>query len=166
MDVLISDLVGRYERGKLSRRDLVAGLAALAAVGTGGAPAAAQGAAPAPITPTNIDHVSMLVSDLQASVDFYGRVFGLQNVSEDVEHKIVRMAPAGADGGASDIGGAIISLRQEPPVGEVDHFAFKVPGMDRPALTEALTAHGLTPATTLEYGFYIQDPDGFRIQFV
>jgi catechol 2,3-dioxygenase-like lactoylglutathione lyase family enzyme len=158
MDPLISDLLGRYEQGRLSRRDLVAGLSALAAGATVlGAPAKAQ--EPAPIVPATVDHVSILTDNLEGSVAFYERVFGLRNVSEDVENKIVRLA-------APTSRGALVSLREEPPAGLVDHWAFRVEGFDRATATAALEAHGLTPAENLEFGFHVRDPNGVVVQLV
>ena len=156
MDPLISDLLSRYERGRLSRRELVAGLSALTA---GAFATAAHAQTPAPIVPASVDHVSILTADLAGSVDFYGRVFGLENISEDIENKIVRL---GVPGGR----GALVSLREEPPAGQVDHWAFRVEGFDREAATAALEAHGLAPASNLEYGFHIRDPNGVVVQLV
>ena len=68
MTSTISRLLGAYENGKMSRRDLVQGLAVLAA-GAGTARAAGfQG--------STINHVHMFVTDLQKSTDYYQRVFG------------------------------------------------------------------------------------------
>jgi catechol 2,3-dioxygenase-like lactoylglutathione lyase family enzyme len=157
MDPLISDLVARYDQGRLSRRELVAGLSALAAAGAGSGAARAEDAAP--IVPSNIDHVSILTADLALSVAFYGRVFGLATVSEDKEHKIVRLGVPGQRG-------ALVSLRQEPPAGQVDHWAFRVPGFAREQAAADLAKHGLTPAETLEYGFHVRDPNGVVVQLV
>ena len=66
MDPVISDLLDRYEGGRLSRRDLVTGLSALAATAAA-APALAQSAPPA-LTPTGVDHVSILVADLKSDI--------------------------------------------------------------------------------------------------
>ena len=69
MENTISTLLACYENGGLSRRDLVRGLALLAGRGVRGSRAAGfQG--------SSIDHVSLSVSDLKASGDFYARVFG------------------------------------------------------------------------------------------
>ncbi len=157
MDPLISDLVDRYERGRLSRRELVAGLSALAGAAASGTAALAEDAPP--LVPSGVDHVSILTADLERSVAFYGRVFGLENVSEDVENKIVRL---GAPGGR----GALVSLRQEPPAGVVDHWSFRMDGFSQEQATAALARHGLTPETTLEFGFHVRDPDGVVVQMV
>ena len=60
MESLISDLVSRFETGSLNRRDLVQGLALLAASGT---VAAAQ--EEIDFKRANIDHVSIQVADPQ-----------------------------------------------------------------------------------------------------
>lgn len=167
MDPLISDMLSRYETGRLSRRDLVAGLSALAAVGCVGTGAAAQAQAPAPIVPTGLGHVSILVSDLQRSVDFYGRVFGMVVASQDAENKIARLSPPATSDAPEDqpsLRTSLVSLREEPPAGLVDHWCFRVPDFNSDAATVLLAEHGLTPATTLEFGFHVRDPDGVVVQ--
>src|SRR5450755_613027 len=60
MDSIISNLVARFEKGSLSRRELVQGLAILAASGT-----AANAQEDINFKAANIDHVSVQVADLQ-----------------------------------------------------------------------------------------------------
>lgn len=156
METLITELVGRFERGALTRRQLIQGLSSLV-LASSASTAAAQTPAPAAVLKgTRIDHVSILVADMARSTAFYQSVFGLAPVSEDKEHKILRL------GGAR----TIVSLRQEPPAGTVDHFAIAVDGFNRAAVTEALKPRGLTPQENIEYGFYINDPDGVHVQIV
>ena len=71
MSRAIDGLLTDYETGRLSRRDLVLTLAALAAAPL---PIAAQSPA---LKPRTLNHVSLIVSDLDRSVAFYQRVFGL-----------------------------------------------------------------------------------------
>ncbi|HEY4030239.1 MAG TPA: VOC family protein [Caulobacteraceae bacterium] len=161
MDPVISDLLDRYESGRLSRRELVAGLSALAAASVA-APASAEPALPA-LQPTGIDHVSILVGDLQRSAGFYNRVFGLVANGEDAANKILRLGPKPAPG---ERGRVIVSLRQQPPAGAVDHWAFRLDKFSPEAVTPVLKAHGLTPQQNIEYGFYVRDPDGVVVQMV
>ena len=160
MDPVVSDLLDRYESGRLSRRELMMGLSALTAAAA--APAAAQPAPPA-LQPTGIDHVSILVTDLQRSADFYNRVFGLVPNGRDDANKILRLGPRPAPG---ERGRVIVSIRQQPPAGMVDHWAFRIDGFDAKAATSILQAHGLKPDTNVEYGFYVKDPDGVNVQMV
>ena len=161
MDPVITDLLDRYEGGRLSRRELVAGLSALAAASTA-SPASAQ-PAPAPLNPTGIDHVSILVTDLQKSADFYNRVFGLVTNGQDAANKILRLGPKPAPG---ERGRVIVSLRQQPPAGIVDHWAFRLDKFSPETVTPVLKGHGLTPQQNVEYGFYVRDPDGVVVQIV
>lgn len=163
MEPVISQMLEHYEGGRLSRRELVAGLSALAAAGSAGT-AAAQPVAPPPVAAKGLDHVSLLVSDLERSTAFYNQVFGLVKVSEDTKNKIVRLSPKGAAGGATGVGPVLVSLRQQAPYGTVDHWCFKVEGFNQVAVTEQLKAHGLTAASNVEYGFYTKDPDGIVVQ--
>lgn len=149
MEQLISDLVTRFERGRLSRRELVQTLAAMAVVGAS-APAAA-----ASLKAGSINHTSVLVSDMARSIDFYTRVFGLSLVNEDKANKISRLGAGGK---------VLVSLRVEPPPGLVDHFAIGVENFNREAVTANLKEMGLTPRENLEFGFHVKDPDGANVQ--
>lgn len=152
MQTVISDLVERFDNGTLSRRQLMQGLTALAAAGSA-APAQAQST---PFTPTGIDHISIQVTDLARSIEFYERIFGLSILNQDEPNKIVRM-------GRTRI---IVSLHEKPPTGIVDHFAIAIEGFDREAATAALRAQGLTAEQNLDYGFYVRDPEGIPVQMV
>ena len=103
-----------------------------------------------------IDHVSVLVSNLQRSVDFYSRLFGLSVLSEDKAHGIVRL-------GRQHV---LISLRTESPTGTVDHFGVAVEGFEKETVTKTLTKLGLTAQENWQYGFYVKDPDGVNVQLL
>jgi len=148
----IEDLVRRFERGALSRRQLIQGLSALVAA----AATPAAGAQASGLRGTGIDHVSILVTDLQRSAAFYQRVFGLTPVSEDKPNRILRLGT----------NRTIVSLRYEGPSGVTDHFAISVDNFNRDAVTEQLKQHGLTPTQNVQFGFHIKDPDGVVVQVV
>lgn len=88
MEAIVANLLGRFERGALTRRQLIQGLAMLTA--TSGAAAGVQ-AQDTGIKAAKIDHVSIQVSDLAASVVFYEKMFGLTVVCEDKPNEIVRL---------------------------------------------------------------------------
>jgi len=149
VEPVIADLVTRFERGSLSRRELIGALALLAGAG------AASPASAATLKGASINHVSVLVTDMARSIDFYGRVFGLTLVNEDKANKIARL---GANGKV------LVSLRIEPPPGVIDHFAIGVEGFNRDAVTADLKGFGLTPADNIQFGFHVKDPDGAVVQ--
>jgi catechol 2,3-dioxygenase-like lactoylglutathione lyase family enzyme len=152
MDTIITDLVDRFDQGTLSRRQLIQGLTVLAAAG-GALPAAAQ---QTPFKSTRIDHISVQVTDMARSVEFYEKIFGLKILNEDKENEIVRM-------GVTKI---IVSLHRKPPVGIVDHFAIAIDGFNRDAVTAELAKHGLKAEENLDYGFFVRDPEGIPVQIV
>jgi glyoxylase I family protein len=153
MEGNISNLVKRFEQGKLSRRELVQGLAILVAAGPAAAAPALQ---QTPFVSTRIDHISIQVTDLPRSIAFYEDVFGLTILNQDEANQIVRM-------GTTRV---IVSLHQKPPTGIVDHFAIAVDGFDSESATRALASHGLTAEQNLDYGFYVRDPEGIPVQIV
>lgn len=157
MKAIVRDLMARFDSGRLTRRELLQGLSALAAAAQA-APAAAQ---PSALKSARIDHTSVLVSDLQRSADFYRRVFGLVPVSEDKANRILRLGTGG-----TGVNATLVSLRQENPAGSIDHFAIRVEGFNREAVTGILQQHGLMPQQNIEFGFHIKDPDGAVVQIV
>ena len=147
MEQLVSNLLQKFERGALSRRELVQGLTLLAA----GSSAAAQDQG---FQGGFISHVSLSVSNVERSAEFYRRTFGLAVLSEDKKLQIVRLGKTRT----------LVSLRQATPVGVVDHFAIGVEGFNREAATKDLAARGVTPSQNVEAGFHVNDPDGYPVQ--
>jgi hypothetical protein len=64
MESIISNLLSRFEKGSLSRRELVQGLTMLAASGTAASAQDVIG-----FKTANIDHVSIQVGNLPRSID-------------------------------------------------------------------------------------------------
>ena len=153
MEVLISNLVKRFETGALTRRELIQGLALLAAAGGSASAAAVQGTS---LKATKIDHISIQVNDMPRALAFYQGVFGLKVVSEDKPNEIVRLGNTTA----------LVSLHHKSPTGLVDHFAIGVEQFNKDAVTANLKQRGLTPEENLDAGFHVKDPDGIRVQIV
>ena len=153
METLISDLLKRFERGSLTRRELIQGLAMLA--GTGGVASAAAPQQSA-LKAAKIDHVSIQVSDLPRSMAFYQSVFGLSVLSEDKPNEIVLLGTTRA----------LVSLHHKNPTGLVDHFAIGIEGFNRDSVTQNLKQRGLNPEENLDAGFHVKDPEGMRVQIV
>ena len=153
MQAIISELVKAFEKGTVSRRELIRSLTMLA---TAGGVASVAKSQETPFTSTRIDHISVQVTDLPRSIDFYEKIFGLSILNEDRENAIVRM-------GTTRI---IVSLHAKPPTGIVDHYAIAIENFDREAVTQALRQHGLTAEQNLDYGFFVRDPEGIPVQIV
>ena len=153
MEAIISDLLKHFERGALTRRELIGGLAMLTAAGGAASAAAPQQAG---FKAATIDHISIQVSDLPRSVAFYQNVFGLSVVSQDEANEIVRLGTTKN----------LVSLHHKSPTGLVDHFAIGVDPFDRESVTRDLRQHGLIPEQNLDAGFHIKDPEGISVQIV
>ena len=153
INTIASSLIDRFDRGVLTRRDLMQGLALLAASATGQAHAQTQESA---LKAAKIDHISIQVSDLPRSMAFYQNIFGLTVVGEDKPNEIVRLG----------VGRALVSLHHKNPTAVVDHFAIGVEKFNREAVTQTLKARGITAEENLDAGFHIKDPEGISVQIV
>jgi catechol 2,3-dioxygenase-like lactoylglutathione lyase family enzyme len=149
MEPIISNLLARFEKGSLSRRELVSGLAMLAASGTA---AAAQ--EDIDFKRANIDHISIHVSNLQRSVEFYQKMFGFSVVSQEQPREIIRLG----------VTRTLVSLNHGNPAGIVDHFAIGIPRHSKESAVRYLKERGATPLEGDYAGLHIKDPDGINVQ--
>jgi catechol 2,3-dioxygenase-like lactoylglutathione lyase family enzyme len=156
MESIISNLVTQFEKGSLSRRELVSGLAMLAATGTAAAVGTAVAAAPDEIDfkTADIDHVSIQVADLQRSVDFYKKMFGFSVVSEDKPLGIIRLGNTRT----------LVSLNHQSPARIVDHFAIGVPRFTKEAAARYVMQRGARAEDDPYAGLHVKDPDGINVQ--
>ena len=145
MNSTISKLLATYETGKLSRRDLVQGLALLAASSGAASAAGFQG--------NSINHVSLFVGNLQRSTDFYQRVFGCTVNKRDGNNQLM-------------FGKNFLVLRPGNPPSKVDHIAIGVDNFKKDSVTADLKARGVTPIDQQggDFGFHVVDPDGYPVQ--
>src|SRR5215831_17125924 len=141
----ISRLLEAYEKGNMSRRRLIQGLAILAAGSTAAEAAGFQG--------NSINHISLQVSNLQRSTDFYQRTFGCTVNKRDGNNQLV-------------FGKDFLVLRPGNPAGKVDHFAIGVDNFKKESVTADLKSRGVTPIVQQGggAGFHVVDPDGYPVQ--
>jgi catechol 2,3-dioxygenase-like lactoylglutathione lyase family enzyme len=157
MEQLITDLLMQFERGALTRRQLIQRLAltATASAAAGAAPRAA--AAPTKgFTATAVDHISLQVADYGKSRDFYADLLGMQ-VSDD-DGKQARLT----------FGAAATCLvprnaRQPGIAPKVDHIAYLISDWNQEAVKAELERRGLAPRLD-NTSFHVKDPDGFDVQ--
>ncbi len=145
MTVTISKLLEAYESGKMSRRDLVGGLALLAAGSTTASAAGFQG--------NSINHISLYVSNLERSTEFYQRTFGCSVNKRDGNNQLM-------------FGKNFLVLRPGSPAAKVDHFAIGVDNFRKESVTADLKSRGATPIDQQGggFGFHVMDPDGYPVQ--
>jgi metallothiol transferase len=152
------ELVGLFERGAISRRELVVALVALATPSSAAAPAA-----PArPIQVTGIDHIALRVRDLERSARFYTGLFGASVRSQSPTSVFLDV---GDDWVALfGLGVASTGYGATPP--GVDHLSFhSVEARSAAERMAVLRAHGLEPVAPPGSGrVYFKDPDGNILQ--
>lgn len=156
MHVGIEDLVTQFEAGHLSRRQLVAHIAAWAALlaSAGPEPAAAQPGTEATFKALELNHLALRVTDLDRSQRFYEQHLGM---------KLIPMGERALAGMRfMACGPHVLNLFRAASPG-MDHVCFTVAGYDPKAALEKLRAKGLAPEQEGERT-YFPDPDGFKLQ--
>ena len=158
-----------YEKGKLSRRQL---LTTLVLAGAGGPSAAAAqqgdpvvsaGTTTSPLRgrASRVQHTNLFVSNIRQTVEFYAKL-GMPNTVRPMYPR------AGEAAYALDFtNGSFISLIQtnDPKrLGRVDHFCIGIDNFDWEKDTAAIRAQGINPTQTEFQLLHITDPDGIGVQ--
>jgi catechol 2,3-dioxygenase-like lactoylglutathione lyase family enzyme len=145
---LIEKMLSDFEHGLLSRRQLAATLAGMAAAAT---PALA---APS-LKAITLNHVTVRVPDLHKTSRFYQEFFGMKLAQQSDTIHIL------------SVGEQFFGIEQKPGAPALDHYDFGLQGWDAAAMRAKVKAHGLslTPAARADdESFKFNDPDGFVVQ--
>lgn len=148
MEKIIAMLLGEFEQGRMSRRQLIRNLA-MAASAT---PAAAVGKG---FQAVSVHHVSYQAAHYGKTRDFYADLLGMK-VSHD-------------DGRQCELSfGNSILLPRNGRTGtrtpRIDHIAYTIENWNRETVEGELKRRGLHPRPDTEDSFHVQDPDGFDLQ--
>ena len=129
MEQLISNLLGAFEQGKMSRRQLVSALAT----------AAAASAAPADsgsFHANAVNHISYGVKDYARTRDFYAGLLGMKVNRDDGKQAYLSFGDSSM----------IVRKSTRPDASPfVDHLAFTISDWDRPAVEAELKRRGMSP---------------------
>lgn len=160
----IEDLLTSYERGVVSRKEVVRALA-LAVMPAGMTPRARRSpvrgmprsqSQSGVLRGINLNHVNLQVADLDRSVDFYRRLFSLPPRRE------VPGRPFTLD--LAD-GLSFLSLPEREPVGVIDHFCVGVENFEPERVGNALRDAGLDRDLQVAVdSVSVSDPDGIQVQ--
>jgi catechol 2,3-dioxygenase-like lactoylglutathione lyase family enzyme len=158
----IESLVDAFETRRLSRRELVASLAAIVATGT------STSAQVQPVQQISqvaqagtINHVSLAVTDVERSAQFYSRLLGLKEVSRP------------GNGGINlGLGTSFLGLYKLASPGSVNHCCIGVDDYDPVRIAARLKEMGVqaridtNPANRTSGGdqLYFRDPDNTNVQ--
>ena len=144
-------LLGRYEAGRISRRELLGSLAALllpVSPPTGSTPAIGLA--------KQLNHVTLFVPDVERSRTFYQDLFGMPVLTRQEPGVNLR------------VGGGFLGLYPEAGKGgRIDHFCLGLDHFDAEGTRQKLAARGLEAHIRLRGDtkeLYFTDPDGIRVQ--
>jgi len=154
MSEALDRLLGQYENGRLSRRELLGALALLTT-----AASVPENVAAAPVgTVASFNHVSVFVPDVKKSVAFYQDLFGLPILT--------RQDPGiNLNCGSGFLG--IYPLPANATASRIDHLCLGMPGFDADAVLKQLTDRGIKANIRMRGDtkeLYFTDPDGIRVQ--
>jgi catechol 2,3-dioxygenase-like lactoylglutathione lyase family enzyme len=167
---VIDEMLERYERGQVSRREVITALSALFL--TPGSASAQSG--PAPVAVRSLNHVSISVSNVDRSVEFYQSVFGMRVISREgvAGNPIAGQAPAAPGAGivvnlAPGPGPEFLGIYKAEPAGHIGHFCLGVQNFDADATLKVLKDRGLnarmrTRGESKE--IFVDDPDKVQVQ--
>ena len=147
MEPMIDNLIGWYDKGTLSRRDLVGALAALSFANSGALADAAG------FESNSINHVNISVSDVDRSVEFYQRVFRLP---------VIMRMPGTVQLGVGK--GQHVSIQRSEGRKGLDHFAIGIDRFNPGSVISDLRARGANPTGT--GNLHVIDPDGVDVQLI
>ena len=154
MEHTIDTLVRQFERGRLTRRQLVQGLLVVAAT-----PVLAQERPVGAFRPTGIDHVQITVTDLKATQQFYEKLFGVATTTSP--------NPTQLSLGLGSAGNTISVHSESGPIKPIDHFGIAVE--DFSTEVALATVKRVVPGMKAEKNgtsVFVIGPDGVRVQIV
>ena len=156
MEHEFAHLVAEFERGKITRRQLIHSLAltATAALGSGTAAHAAQ--VEMPLTAIAVNHISYQAADYGKTRDFYANLLGMK-VSDD-DGRTARLTF-----GSDETCLVPRTARAGSPTPRIDHIAYTLEHWDKDRVKAELERRGFAPRLD-NNSFHVADPDGFDVQ--
>jgi metallothiol transferase len=149
---VIGVMVDQFATGRWSRRELVAGLAALiASAGTAGS-RVAHAQSPSTFQALGLNHLALRVTDLDRSQSFYEQHLGMTLIDSGDRSSLRLMA----------CGPHVMNLFKAAAP-QMDHVCFTVPNYDVKDAVNRLRAKNLKPDVEGDRTHFY-DPDGYKLQ--
>ena len=148
-------MLGQFEHGRITRRQLVQSLALGMAAASVAARAAEATAPRRGFKAVAVNHVSFEVADYARTRDFYADLLGMEVSGDDGKQCYMKF---GKDSfliprNARDAKGPL-----------VDHVCYTIEDWDKAAVEDELRRRGLEPEPDTDESFHVRDPDGYRLQ--
>jgi catechol 2,3-dioxygenase-like lactoylglutathione lyase family enzyme len=156
MEQIVDQLLGQFEHGRISRRQLVQALAFGMAAAAAPTRAGAASAPRAGLKAVAVNHISYEVADYRRTRDFYADLFGMEVSGDDGQQCILKF---GADS-------FLIARNARNPGAAplVDHLCYTIADWDKGAVEAELRRRGLVPERDTDESFHVRDPDGYDLQ--
>ncbi len=161
MEEVIINLLSQFERGAITRRQLVQGLTfgvATLAMGRGARAAeAAAKAGPSGFKAIGVNHISLEVEDYRRARDFYSDLLGMAVSADDGKQCYLTF------------GDTVLIARNHYQASEksakpvVDHIAYSIDNWNSKTVEQELKRRGLNPQPDFD-SFHFNDPDGYDVQ--
>lgn len=155
MESTIAKLLDDFDRGRMTRRQLIKSLTVVAAAAANGE--VARGQSKKAFKAVAVNHISYQVSDYAKTRDFYADLLG--------------MKVAGDTGKQCELilgDGSTFMIPRNAPEGsappKIDHIAYTIENWDKSAVKAELERRGLDPREDTENSFHVKDPNGFDLQ--
>ena len=154
MEHVIAKLLEDFERGKMSRRQLIQTLA----VATTGGATPALAADGYKMHAVNVTHISFGVADYARTRDFYVDLLGMKVTNDDGKQCYLHFGDS-----------ILLARKTRQPDNKpfVDHICYTLKPWDEKAVEAELNRRDLKPREDLgghTRSFHIKDPDGFDVQ--
>ena len=156
MEKIADDMLGQFERGRVSRRQLVQMIALGMTAAAGATRAHAANAPQRGFKAVAVNHISFGVADYARTRDFYADLLGMAVSGDDGSQCYLKF---GADS-------FLIARRSKAPGAAplVDHICYTIEDWDKDAVEAELRRRGLNPEPDTDESFHVRDPDGYRLQ--
>jgi catechol 2,3-dioxygenase-like lactoylglutathione lyase family enzyme len=162
VEEVIINLLSQFERGAITRRQLVQGLTfgvAALAMGSGARAAAAvtPRAGPPGFKAIGVNHISLEVEDYRRARDFYSDLLGMAVSADDGKQCYLTF------------GNTVLIARNHYQASEkngkplVDHIAYSIDNWNHDKVEQELKRRGLNPQPDFD-SFHFNDPDGYDVQ--
>lgn len=183
METFVAQMLEKFEKGKLSRRQLIETLAVAATTVYGGAKAETTVEAAAPsgrgsFRTLLVNHISYSCPDYRKPRDFYTDLMGMELVdkSDNGKQAVLAFGPKGSTPLNTPYGIPVTHLYvrngkgiqglpgEVPPTAVVNHIAYTIANWDQKKVLEELTKRGLKPREDTPNSYHVYDPDGYDLQ--
>ena len=152
MEQIIAKLLQDFERGKMSRRQLIRTLA-VAATASSALSSEAMAATGKGFKAVTVNHISYQVADYAKTRDFYADLFGMKLSHDDGKQCYLAFGDT-----------FLIPRNHDSGTPRIDHIAYTIDNWDKNAVEAELKRRGLDPQPDTENSFHVKDPNGFDLQ--